>query len=228
MNSERIMTSIKTATPINNYLFSMSNLYGRLPASVVFELIKKYDNPALKEKDFLRCLKKLEPNPRFFIYSQTGKTKLSNLEIINSYFESMVHGDKIFTEKYLRLVDSQEENKNHFYLPEKSELLNYESESYFKDSPALKSLIDLIIKHLKRRSFTPSYDDVALDILSPLKTESSLDEVLSNLSRIIQFSGNLQKDNSLIEKILKLSRPIYETTRMWHLCGHTPKELTII
>ncbi|MBQ6147802.1 hypothetical protein IJI70_03105 [Candidatus Saccharibacteria bacterium] len=227
MNSERIMTSIKTATPINNYLFSMSNLYGRLPASVVFELIKKYDNPALKEKDFLRCLKKLEPNPRFFIYSQTGKTKLSNLEIINSYFESMVHGDKIFTEKYSRLVDSQEENKNHFYIPKKSELLEYESELYFEDSSELNLLIIFVKKHLKRLSFTPSYEDIALDILSPLKTESSLDETLLNLSRIINFSGDPKKDKSLIEKILELSRPVYETTRMWHLCGHAPKELTI-
>jgi len=207
---------------------SMANFYGRIPATSAFKMFQKYADGEIKEKDFLKILKKVEPNSRFFVYSQTGKTELSDLEILNSCFESIICNDKIFTEKYLRLVDSQEENKNHFYLPEKSELLNYESESYFKDSPALKSLIDLIIKHLKQLSFTPSYDDVAMDILSPLKTESSLDEVLSNLSRIIQFSGNLQKDNSLIEKILKLSRPIYETTRMWHLCGYTPKELTII
>ena len=206
---------------------SMVNLYGRLPAPIAFELIKKCDNN-LEEKVFLKMLKKLDLNSRFFIYSRTGKTKLSDLEIINSYFESMVHGDKIFTEKYSRLVDSQEENKNNFYFPEKSELLKYKSESYFEDSPALRLLIDLIIKHLKQLSFIPSYEDIALDILSPLKTESSLDETLSNLSRIINFSGDSKKDNSLIEKILEFSRPVYETTRMWYLCGYTPKELTTI
>lgn len=209
----------------------MSNLYGRIPTAEAFRILKKYF-PDLKEKDFKRFAGSYKNDSNFFFYSPSSKNVrlsskniISCFEILNSCFESMTHGDKIFTEKYFNLVENQENHKNCFYVPEQSELLNYENEFYFADSSELKSLVELVMKNLKKLSFTPSYEDIALDILSPLKTEANLDEALLNLSRILNFSDDFKENNRLLEKISKRIKPVYEKTRMWFLCGFSPEEI---
>ncbi|MFC3342160.1 YecA family protein [Paenibacillus abyssi] len=131
--------------------------------------------------------------------------------LANSYFDSAP--DEF--ETLLRKI----ENKPR-YVPNNEELLRYEDDFYFEMTPQLMQLRLFILNQLNDNSVLA--DNLIHDIQLLCSMEEPLQVVFNELERRgIEFQTFDQA-----KKIAHLVTEVYNHTRLWSNCGHTPAELS--
>lgn len=214
----------------SKYLAALVRFYGRISLGDAFAIIQKQN----KEKyDFLEFVifarkeaegkSKHQENGEFYILYQSevfygeNDENPSAMEVINQCFLDL-------DEDYYELEAIADDYP--FYIPQKQELLRYADDNYTKETPALRRLAEWVLRHQRKDlPFELAAEDVYSEAVMSSQMFSDYMLVLSQLSRWIDLSRSKQERDKQLDELINLLTEVHNTTRQWHLNGHTPKEI---
>ena len=110
------------------------------------------------------------------------------------------------------------EDKPH-YIPERGELLKYADSAYFEWTPQLEVLQSFILEEMcdDKEIVKGLVDDIQLSC----SMEADLQSIFSEFERREIYIN----DEGQLRKLIPLIMDVYNNTRLWANCGHTPKEI---
>ena len=184
------------------YLCAMANFYGALTVQEAFRIINQ-QNPGLTTPDEVSAV-------------------LRRDECDSAYHEE-VDGEEIVCEEWFlgqpeeyRGLVSARQGKN-IYIPSKDELLRYEDEFYFENTPATQAMRNFFKKEL---GVAPAdVEDMLGDMVDICRVgDIGMESAVNEMKPYLTTQG-------LTEKFLSLYTQLHNTTRMPENYGHTPAEL---
>jgi uncharacterized protein YecA (UPF0149 family) len=190
---------------IHNYLLALTNLYGMFKPAVLFEIFNEQNEVELSEEELQAALE------FFFVREQIFVMK----------DEYIVDSALLMEETEREFKDLQSDTRNKpYFAPTREELLKYADDSYFEVTQQLTALKNYLAKELCSDAEMLEYliDDIQL----ACSLESSLQEIVYEFEkRNIQFHNKEQA-----QKVMALIADVYNHTRLWSNCGHTPTEMS--
>ena len=187
---------------IHRYLCAMANFYGALTVQQAFRIIEQ-QNPGLTTQDEVSAVLHREEDNVAYCEEFDGE------EVV---CEEWFLGQP---EEYRGLVSARQGKP--IYIPPKDELLRYEDELYFENTPATQAMRDFFKTELgvAREDVEDMLGDM-VDIcrVGDIGMESAVNEMKPYLTT-----------QRLLEKFLLLYTELHNTTRMPENYGHTPTEI---
>ncbi len=188
---------------VRQYILAMTNLYGAFKADMLVEVFNKQNQTKIDIGEFL------------IIY----------LHLARRDEQFYLHGDYIISDYFLYdAMDEFEEllddiKGKPYYIPEKNELLKFADDNYFEMTPQLTALKKFILNELctDRQLVDYLIDDIQL----ACSMEAPIEEVMYEFER----RGIGFKDRNQIKRFVPLIMDVYNHTRTWANCGHTPAEM---
>lgn len=106
-----------------------------------------------------------------------------------------------------------------YYVPEQEILMSYADGGYFEVTPQLVALKTYVQERM-------SCDEVtAEDLIDDIQMLCAMEEPLEELLYEFERRDIVFKDQRQSKEVLGLLKEVQQTTRLWHLGGHTLKEL---
>ena len=187
---------------IRRYLCAMANFYGALTVREAYRIVER-QNPGLTTQDEVSAVLRREEDDGAYREEVDGE------EIV---CEEWFLGQP---EEYRGLVSARQGKT--IYIPPKDELLRYEDELYFENTPAVQTM----------RSFFKTELGVALadveDMLGDMVDICRIGDI--GMESAVNEMKPYLTTQSLTEKFLSLYTALHNTTRMPENYGHTPTEL---
>lgn len=187
---------------VYNYTLALTNLYGVFKPAQLMKMYNAHNDNSLSEEELMSYIE--------FFLNREQKFVLKDEYIVDS---SLLIEESDYKELLKHI-----KNKPH-YIPAKNELLKYADDSYFEMTPQLKALSNYLAKDLVRDPELLEYliDDIQLACTA----ESTLQEIVYEFERRdIQFHNKEQA-----QSVMTLIADVYNHTRIWSNCGHTPTEM---
>lgn len=188
---------------VRKYILAMTNLYGAFKTDMLVEVFNNQNHMKLDIGELITIYHRLaKRDERFY---------LNGDYIISDYF--MYDGMEEFEE----LLDDIKGKP--YYIPEKNKLLKYADDNYFELTPQLTALKIFILNELctDRQLVDYLIDDIQL----ACSMEAPIEDVMYEFER----RGIIFKDRNQISRFVPFIVDVYNHTRLWANCGHTPAEM---
>lgn len=119
-----------------------------------------------------------------------------------------------------KIIEEQRKRESlDFYPFTKKQLIKAGNECYYDSTPELEKFIHFLSEGYE---LTPNeLDEISYQCVNLIQMDKPLADVIRFLQSIIEFP-----DQQFINKLMNYLVPMYNTTRMWALKGHTPDEIT--
>ncbi|MNO14476.1 hypothetical protein D3C76_41200 [compost metagenome] len=105
------------------------------------------------------------------------------------------------------------------YVPGKSELLKYADDSYFEITPQLMALKNYILTHMTKDVEMVDY------LIDDIQFGCSMELPLQGLMNEFDRRSLVFEDPKQAQQVIDLVTEVYNHTRVWSNCGHTPSEI---
>lgn len=206
---------------LRRYFGAMANLYGIIPLSKAYEIISAQSPTLVTRDEFLAFaeIARHEDDPFSImggdeLFVDREHTGAMDRWIIDPF---LLHGDD--NEPFLRTLVMQEGKP--YYVPDKRELLRYETDFYFEQTPQLSAM----------KAFLASEMELDEDTL-----EGVVDEMLLNMRyadpdfdvmEMLEVFDVAFISEAEMSQFIRLYQALNNHTRMQSNCGHTPNELAV-
>lgn len=207
INNDAFHKSYEKRMYIFQYVLALNNLYGIFTRELLHEIYNKQNEEKLSLEEMNNYMDEFLKREQYFV-AHDGY-------IVNQAL--LVSEDE---KEYKELVQKIQ-NKPH-YIPDQLGLLQYADDMYFEMTPQLKALDKYLAAELCTDAEMREYliDDIQL----ACSNESTLQEIVYEFERReIKFHN---KDQA--EHVIALIADVYNNTRFWSNCGHTPLEMNRI
>lgn len=231
---DKMGLSKKDVGLLNDYFDAFSNLYGKIPLRVAFEIINEQNDNRFSEETLLNFAKSKKHEKRFYYiispgdyYDDAGDLGPLDDEIVN---ESLFAVDE---EDYYELGEAQM-GKPLCVLP-KEELLKFADDFYREETPetlVLEKFLEENIKILQPPASTGCVNtakDLVDEYVLGLTIDTEFDSSgINGLLRLADLPEDEDEYMELMRKIVPLANDVHNSTRMWANRGYTPKELGLL
>ena len=190
---------------VYKYILALANLYGVFDVELLIDIFNSQNRDALDKNEFLEI---------YFMLSSRDQIFWMSFEVIAiDYFLYFEDG----AEELSQLMMDQY-YKPH-YIPERDKLLKYADGSYFEWTPQLEALQNFILKEMCDDRELVEY--LVDDIQMTCSMEADLQIVFKEFERREIYI----EDEEQLKKLIPLIMDVYNNTRLWANCRHTPKEI---
>lgn len=186
------------------YFSAFANLYGFLPFSVMKQLLTEYEGAQYDTAELEDAIQILKNSAHHYRIGENGLAA-----------EELALDEKMYTEILLA-----QKGKPYARLP-KVELLPYADEAYFEKTPQYDAIIRFLstVFRLTKKKST----EMARDIAELCRAEASFSAILSYMKQM--ECGFTPFDEGAMMQFMSLYTDLYNHTRLWANCGHTPHSL---
>ena len=203
MNKTLLFAARERHQLVYSYIKAMVNLYGVFTPDKLIEIFNSQNSDFIDSKEFFRIYYKFIARDQSFY--------LCEGYIISDYFEN---DDELYE------LLAKTKNKQ-YYIPDKSQFLNYADDTYFEVTPQLNALKEYIEKNI----INDEDEDVVGDLIDDIQLVCSMEEPIQSVldefnRRDINFKSMQQ-----VKDLMPLVTDVYNNTRIWSNCGHTPTEI---
>lgn len=190
---------------VSKYILALVNLYGAFEVELFIEIFNSQNRHILDMNELLDIYSKLSKREQTFWIAEG--------HIISEYFLSFEDG----FEELVELLMNREDKPH--YIPERGELLKYADSAYFEWTPQLEVLQSFILEEMcdDKEIVKGLVDDIQLSC----SMEADLQSIFSEFERREIYIN----DEGQLRKLIPLIMDVYNNTRLWANCGHTPKEM---
>lgn len=206
LNDERFSQERSRISRIFNYLSALTHLYGIFSPETLTEIYNlHYPEDPMSPPHMEKVLMLLLQREQEFVLLAQGYIADSSL---------VHHGEQGELERLIRQIQGKPR-----YIPEQAVLLNYKDGDYFEITPQLMALKAYVQDKMDCDEVT------ADDLIDDIQLNCAMEEPLESLLYEFERRDLVFKQKRQAEEVLDLLKEIKNHTRLWSLCGHTPKEL---
>ena len=231
---DRMGLNKKDVQLLNDYFEAFSNLYGKIPLRVAFEIINEQNENRFSEDVLLKFAESKKHEERFYYiinpndyYDDINDVGPLDEEIVN---ESLFAVDE---EDYYELDEAQA-GKPLCVLPN-DELLKFADDFYREDTSETRALEDFLEKNVKilqppaSSGCVNTAKDLVDEYILGLTVETGFDSTgIDDLLRLADLPEDEDEFERLMAKIIPLANEVHNSTRMWANRGYTPNELGML
>ncbi|WP_078553823.1 YecA family protein [Bacillus alkalicellulosilyticus] len=174
--------------------------YGFLDIHNLMKLMKKYTDKDVPVNEFLDAL----------LFAAKYYEQI--IPVLNGFEDYRVENSTLLAE------EQQRRNDLSFYPFTKKQLLEAGQQDFVETTPEIKQFIKLLQQHFTLTK--ADIEDIVFDITVKVNTEASPTEMMDYLQEHFEIPSF-----KFMEQITEKLMNIHNSTRMWVLKGHKPKEL---
>lgn len=188
---------------IYDYTSALVKLYGIVTVEEVVTIFNEQNEEKTTKTEVKAVYKKMQDRGTYY--------ELKKQEFIH---ETVLMSENSYDE----LVKEQQDKPK--YIPQKEELIKYSDDVYIKQVKEYEALKVQMIKYVLGENAMTD------DVCDEIQVACSLSLKLSEIMGILEHYGVVLQNVRQVEHIVPYIVDLYNNTRMWNHCGHTPLEIS--